>query len=258
MAAIAMAESRGDSAAKNPSGASGLWQILGNPFPGDPFNAQTNARMAVAKWREQGLDAWTTYTSGDYKKFLKGSVPPGSAGSGGAQAHTTAAQGGGGFWTNWLTVPGTGIPIGWIAGAASSVADVGTAVGQLSNDVSEFMGWVSWLFVPSHWIRIICFMLGVPLVGIGIFTMTRTGRPYSATVAVPGGGQQTVPAPGGELAPALGIAEVTFGAVLLFIAFHNLPESVQTFPQLLSHVQGQVSTAAASKQGPGPGSAGML
>jgi hypothetical protein len=49
MAHIAEAESGGDPAAKNPSGASGLWQILGLPFAGDPFDPATNARMAKAK-----------------------------------------------------------------------------------------------------------------------------------------------------------------------------------------------------------------
>jgi len=255
MAAIALAESSGNSQAKNPSGASGLWQILGNPFPGDPFDPQTNARMAVAKYREQGLGAWETYTNGDYKRFLRGSLPPGTTGAppDGGGAHTTAAGGGGGgFWTMWNTVPGTGIPIGFISGAAQSTTDVATAVGQLTNDISTVMGWVSWLFVPSHWIRIICFITGAPLVGLGIVTMTRTGRAYQMTVAVPGAGQQSVPAAGGELAPALGIAEVTLGAVLLFVAFHNLPPNVQNFPQLMSFMQSKVSTGAASKEGPGP------
>ena len=251
MAAIAMAESSGNPNAKNPSGASGLWQILGNPFPGDPFNPETNARMAVAKYKDQGLDAWVTYTSGAYKRFLKGGVPP--QGAGAAQAHTTAAGGSGGpgFWTLWNTVPGTGIPIGFVAGTAASATDTATALGQLTNDASTFLGWIAWLFVPNHWIRILCFLLGVPLVGVGVFTMTRTGRAYQMTVAVPGVGPQSVPVAGGQLAPALGIAEVTFGAVLLFIAFHNLPDNVQTFPGLVSYVQSKVSTGAASKLGPG-------
>jgi Lysozyme like domain len=69
MAAIAMAESGGDPAAHNASGASGLWQILGLPFPGNPFNPLENARMAVSKYRSQGLGAWETYTSGAYRGF---------------------------------------------------------------------------------------------------------------------------------------------------------------------------------------------
>lgn len=50
MAMIAECESGGNTLAYNPSGASGLWQILGVPFPGNPFNGPTNALMAVAKF----------------------------------------------------------------------------------------------------------------------------------------------------------------------------------------------------------------
>lgn len=53
-ATIAECESGGNAWARNPSGASGLWQILGVPFPGNPFDPFTNARMAVAKYRGAG------------------------------------------------------------------------------------------------------------------------------------------------------------------------------------------------------------
>jgi Transglycosylase SLT domain len=72
MAAIAEAESGGNPRAHNASGASGLWQILGLPFPGNVYDPLTNAKMALAKFRSQGLGAWTTYTSGAYKQFLGG------------------------------------------------------------------------------------------------------------------------------------------------------------------------------------------
>lgn len=81
MAAIAEAESTGNTMAHNASGASGLWQILGLPFPGDVYDPLTNARMAVAKYRTQGLRAWTTYTSGAYRQFLHGNVPANLAGA---------------------------------------------------------------------------------------------------------------------------------------------------------------------------------
>ena len=58
MASIAIAESGGDPRARNPSGASGLWQILGLPFPGNPFDPMTNARMAVAKYNANGFYPW--------------------------------------------------------------------------------------------------------------------------------------------------------------------------------------------------------
>jgi hypothetical protein len=53
-ASIAECESGGYVYAHNPSGASGLWQILGLPFAGNPFNPYTNARMAVSKFRSAG------------------------------------------------------------------------------------------------------------------------------------------------------------------------------------------------------------
>lgn len=92
MAAIALAESGGDPTIVNSIGASGLWQI----HPGEPgdLNPLTNARDAVAKYTSQGLDAWTTYTSGAYKQFLNGSVPA-SAGAAIAQILAPHVKGGG-------------------------------------------------------------------------------------------------------------------------------------------------------------------
>lgn len=61
MASIAMAESGGNpgigNAGRTPNGttvAAGLWQILGLPFPGDPTDPMTNAKMAVAKYNAAG------------------------------------------------------------------------------------------------------------------------------------------------------------------------------------------------------------
>lgn len=71
MAAIALAESGGNPSAHNPSGASGLWQILGQIVPGNIFNPFVNARNAGAKLRSQGLRAWEAYTNGNYRQFLQ-------------------------------------------------------------------------------------------------------------------------------------------------------------------------------------------
>lgn len=96
MAAIAMAESGGCSSAYNPSGATGLWQILGAVNPADQANLTdpaTNAHEAVLKYTSQGLTAWTTYTSGDYKAYLNGSTTPDTSvpSSAATTAATTAA-----------------------------------------------------------------------------------------------------------------------------------------------------------------------
>jgi lysozyme-like protein len=97
MAAIATAESGGCSTAYNPSGATGLWQILGAVDPADQprlTDPAVNAKEAVLKFRDQGLGAWVTYTSGAYKQYLNGSVPPDlnvkGSGGGAAAAQATA------------------------------------------------------------------------------------------------------------------------------------------------------------------------
>jgi hypothetical protein len=94
MAAIALAESGGNSAAENPSGASGLWQILGAVNAGDQgqlFNPQVNAHEAVLKYTTQGLGAWTTYTSGAYEQYYQGSTPAAALPQGGGGAAATSA-----------------------------------------------------------------------------------------------------------------------------------------------------------------------
>lgn len=63
MAHVAMAESGGDPNARNASGASGLWQILGQLVGGNIFNPMVNALNAVAKYRTQGLGAWAASQS---------------------------------------------------------------------------------------------------------------------------------------------------------------------------------------------------
>ena len=81
MASIALAESGGQPGITNRqgSGATGLWQILGNPFPGNPKDPLTNARMAVAKYKTQGLGAWEAYTNGSYRRYLLGGGHAGRA-----------------------------------------------------------------------------------------------------------------------------------------------------------------------------------
>ncbi|MEU7164337.1 hypothetical protein AB0A70_06780 [Streptomyces morookaense] len=84
MAAIALAESSGiDQIQKGQPYSTtgwGLWQITpGNSVPQVGIdrallNPLTNAKAAVAKYKSQGLRAWTTYTDGSYKEFYKGDV----------------------------------------------------------------------------------------------------------------------------------------------------------------------------------------
>jgi hypothetical protein len=58
---VAMCESSDNTAAMNPDGASGLWQILGQVVPGNLFDGLVNARNAVAKFTASG-DTWAQWT----------------------------------------------------------------------------------------------------------------------------------------------------------------------------------------------------
>lgn len=386
MAAIAMAESGGNPNARNPSGATGLWQILGAVHPADQSrltDPNVNAREAVAKYHTQGLKAWTTYTSGAYKKFVQGGVsatPPatagkafldealkfvgtpyvwggespkgfdcsglvqyvaeklglkhvprtsqeqwrfvqhisrsqlkpgdlvfyaGSDGTPSSPGHVAIYAGGNqiiqaletGTKVGRFPMSSAGTPVGfgripginaatfsgatgggggggggggaslggWLQGIDSGLAgglagiplfspvisalssfissgsDVANAIKGIADTLYTTEQAISWFFVPSHWVRIFAGVAGTVLVGGGLVVMTRTGRSYSVNVPVAG----AIPAPGGQLAPALGIAEVTVGALLLFVAFHNLPDTVDSFPALISHLQQQVQSGGA-------------
>src|SRR5215469_6964813 len=255
----------------------GLWQITpGNSEPQFGINQallnpQSNADAAAAKLRSQGLGAWTTYTSGLYQPYFGAAktavarvygmsqqqVDQLAQSAGHGTRPSSSVPGGPGAQTTGINVPGIiqkiidpfSIQIPFLEGAGQSVGDVGTAVAGLANVLATFEHWMAWLFVPSHWVRIICGVLGVPLVGVGILTMTKGAQPIPVNFA---GGAVGTEVSGGSMAPALGIAEVTAGAILLFIAFHNLPDNVQTFPQLLSHIQAQVQGTGTSSTPAGP------
>ena len=76
MAAIVLAESGGDPSAVNRDANGtvdrGLWQInSSHGYPADQsLQPLPNAREAVAVFRSQGLSAWSTYTSGAYKRYM--------------------------------------------------------------------------------------------------------------------------------------------------------------------------------------------
>lgn len=83
MAAIAMAESSGNSDSMNPnSTATGLWQIMYSVWVKDPDasklfktrddlkNPRINAQVARIVYNKSGYAAWKVYTSGAYRKFM--------------------------------------------------------------------------------------------------------------------------------------------------------------------------------------------
>lgn len=80
MAAIAEAESSGNSTATGKDSEEGLWQIDPHYWPAQyvTYDPLGNAKGAVHVESVQGLGAWSTYNSGAYKQFLSGAAPSGS------------------------------------------------------------------------------------------------------------------------------------------------------------------------------------
>lgn len=159
MAAIAMAESGGNPGALNPNdnggtqSSFGLWQIsTGTHTPPDPNWADpvTNARLAYGKYQSQGLGAWGTFTSGAYKSYMQGQVPPdlniGPPAGGG--------NGGGG---------GTAAP----AGLTSDI------LGPILSPLADITNYVIWVGIAAA---------GLVLTGVGAFLLFKDTSGVSGAV----------------------------------------------------------------------------
>lgn len=158
MAAIAMAESEGNDHAYNPSGASGLWQILGAVNSADQphlFDPRVNAREAVLKYTTQGLGAWVTYTSGAYKQFYKGNVPPSQLPQGGG-GKPPPSDGGGGGGGGFL---GLGAVTGFF--------------GNLDKAFGELWHVIAAVFNPTTYVRVAAGSAGVILLALGLVALAR-------------------------------------------------------------------------------------
>lgn len=149
MAAIAMAESSGNPDARNPSGATGLWQIMPGWGKYSTTDPNLNAQGAVHILSVQGLTAWSTYTNGAYKKFLNSSSPITSTGStGGTSGGTSATDS---SWWNPSTWGGA------IAG--------GIEQGMLSAMVAILKPLLQWFIWGAQ------IIIGLSLIATGIFVL---------------------------------------------------------------------------------------
>jgi hypothetical protein len=132
----------------------GLWQIT----PGDSepqvgtdnqlLNPQLNAQAAVDKWKAAGesFNPWTTFTSGKYLSFLQGNVP--ASASGAAPASTASA-----FGLSWPT-----------------------EITGFFSDSSAFVEKIMWLAMPSSWVRIGAFLIGIALLLFAIHALIAAGE----------------------------------------------------------------------------------
>jgi uncharacterized membrane protein len=235
MAAIALAESAGNPAANNydDNGGTqtswGLWQISDGTHNQPVQNIDTpliNARAAVAKYNAQGLGAWGTYTSGAYQQFYKGDVAPGQLPQGGGA--TAPQQAADVAWWNPLDWPGTvssAIGSMWkdTTGAAGAVADTGSSLNTIARGFTLLLNTFEWFFIPSHWVRVAAGVFGVMFLIPGVYALMKAAQ----------GGS-------GDMTLGVAILLVTIAGVLLFIAFHNLPDDVRNLQQLLSWMSASI------------------
>jgi lysozyme-like protein len=158
-AAIAQAESGGNVNAHNPSGATGLWQILGMPsgVSGSLYSPTVNAEAAVAKYTQAGssFSPWVTYTQGTYKQYLS---------SGG---HSTLSK-----------IVGD-IPIvgGTLNGAADTVKNTASSAASDAGSIASAIGFV---FSASGADRILKVLGGGVLIIIALDQLLKAGTGVSA------------------------------------------------------------------------------
>jgi len=140
--------------------------------------------------------------------------------------------------TGW-NIPGPlGIP-GEIAEAiaglwsnAGSLNDTASALTQIARGFTVLLHAFEWIFVPSNWVRIICFGGGLLFFLPGLYSLMRAAQ----------GGS-------GDITLALGILLITVSGILFFIAFHNLPQDVDNLSTLLSWITASIQQGKPAASG---------
>lgn len=169
MAAIALAESSGNASAthRNSNGSTdfGLWQInsvhgslLAGKNWADPL---TNAKMAFSVYQSQGERAWSTFSSGAYKRYLNGAPAAGNVtGSGnladGSVGANANAQG---------SDPLSGV-----------VDSITNSIGAPFQSIAKTLSIVDKLSLPETWVRIGAGVFGLSAVIFGIVFLAKEVR----------------------------------------------------------------------------------
>lgn len=179
MVAIGGAESRWrvNATHKNDDGSTDYgWLQINSAHGYDPARLTTdpvyNARAGLAIYKAQGLDAWTTYTSGAYKSFMgqapssggTGRVRPGGESSTDSGPDTEFVS----FWS-------------WLQGVKGpSLIDIFKSGSKAVNSTTDFLKWIAWIFHPFNILRVVEFLVGFPLILMGIWTMIQVWRGAAA------------------------------------------------------------------------------
>ncbi|MFF8495177.1 transglycosylase SLT domain-containing protein [Streptomyces albidoflavus] len=196
MAAIAMAESGGNTRAHNPvppDNSYGLWQInmLGSMGPARRreygitsntalFDPAVNARAAAKILSSQGLKAWSTYTNGAYKKYMGGGATP-----------VFDFNDPFNLWPDdWGDAPGSlgGDSLNDMFGGDGStslsmdpgLADVAKGIGTIAEATAKAAVWMA---QPANWVRVAYVVGGAALAGMGLYIIASplVGKAAAAT-----------------------------------------------------------------------------
>ena len=155
-----------------------------------------------------------------------------------------AGKGGGADLSTWLNDLWAGIKGGQTAIAGIESQDLNStaqAIVGLTAPLAKMAEAVDWLLQPNHWVRIFCGVGGGILVLGGTFQLFHAGSqiPVSAY-----GVSTSVGVPQSAALP-LGIFAVGLGGVLLFVAFHNLPAGIGSFPDFLGYLSDEITIGGA-------------
>jgi hypothetical protein len=167
MAAIALAESGGNSTALNDNSGTGdysvgLWQINyygGLLAPrtaayGSPSSLQADpaaqAKAAVSIEKSQGLRAWSTYSSGAYTRYLSGAAPDTSVTGGGGNGATTAQNASDTSSDCLIAIPSLG-PVG--GGCWLSKSEGRIVLGALIMPIGFGIGLVGVILLTAYGLR---------------------------------------------------------------------------------------------------------
>lgn len=166
-------------------------------------------------------------------------VPPGATSGGGGGAGTpgggtstggtTGASASSSLWSvlskmfPFITDFGNQLPTVSTGSTGSALEDIASVFGQIGALMGQFLRGVEILFTPTFWVRAVAFVLGLPVTTYGLIQLGRANS---------GGGT------------AMGITATGAGLVLLFLAFHNLPSTVNSPGTLAGFLKQEIQGGA--------------
>ena len=123
----------------------------------------------------------------------------------------------------FITDFGNQLPTVSTGSTGSALEDIASVFGQIGALAGQFLRGVEILFTPTFWVRAVAFVIGLPVTTYGLIQLGRASS---------GGGT------------AMGITAVGAGLVLLFLAFHNLPSTVNSPGTLAGFLKQEIQGGA--------------